>query len=111
MAKDLAGFKARNTGDSIGRDGLAAEAALGLGVSKARVRGVLDQLLLTIQDALESGKRVELRGFATLMAHRSNSRRCHVPSKGRVVKVDARWKVALKTSKELKLSLMEHLEA
>ena len=110
MMKDLGSFKERNAAAGIGRSGIAAEVFRVVGKSKAEVRGVLDEILNVVQVALESGKRVELRGFGTLVPHRSNARRSFVPTKGKVVKVDARWKVVFKTSKDLKASLMNHLE-
>ena len=110
MAKDLASFKERNQSNAMGRDRIAAEVATRLDISRGRARVMLDTTLDVIQEAMEAKKRVELRGFGTLLPHRRNTRRSFVPTKGKVVKVDAKWVVVFKTSKELKKRLMETLE-
>ena len=110
MVKDLSEFKARVKASGLGRETLAAEVARATDQPKTRVRAIVDQIFLTMQEALESGKLVEIRGFGTFRAHRRNSRRSHVPSLKKLVRVDARWVVNFKTSKLLKLSLMETLE-
>ena len=113
--QDLGGFKDRNTADGIGRDGLAGEVALrvqmaGVNISKVKVRHVLDELFAVVGEALLAGKRVEIRGFGSFKAIRKNSRRSFVPSKGKIVKVDARWTVRFETSDSVKRDLMKSLE-
>ena len=110
MVKDLAGFKERNKAVGLSRVNLASELALKTGDSKLHSRVVVDALMEVIQEALEAGKLVELRGFGSFWPKRKRERRSYVPTKGRVVKVDARWTVLFKTSKELKKSLMANLE-
>ena len=110
MVRDLAEFKKRNLDERVGRDAIAREVSRVVDEPMQVVRRVLDQALLTMQDALEAGKRIELRGFASFVAHRKNPRRSYVPTKGKVVRVEARWTVTMKLSKELKRGLMEHLE-
>jgi nucleoid DNA-binding protein len=110
MVKDLAQFKERNPGRGMGRDGLVHEVAMALGLPKPRVREVLDKSLEVIMECLESGKRVELRGFGSFRAHRANARRSYIPPKGSMVKVDAKWSIRFKTPDAVRRSLMEHLE-
>ena len=116
MALDLTGFKERNTKKGLGRDGLADEVFLrlekGMGreVSKRQIRDVVDNLFEVMLEALQAGKRVEVRGFGSMRPHRSGPRRSFVPTKGKVVKVDARWKVRFDPSKRMKRALMESLE-
>lgn len=111
MAKDLASFKERHSAVALGRDGIASEVARVMDISKSKARVFLDVTLDAIQTALEAGKRVELRGFGSLFPHRRNTRRGFVPTKGKIVRIDAKWVVVFKTSKELKKTLMENLES
>lgn len=107
---NLTAFKERNKADGIGREGIAVEVARKTSQPKARIRNIVDEVFLTLQEALEAGKRVEIRGFGSLVPHRRNPRRSFVPTKKGIVKVEARWVIQFKTSKDLKKSLMENLE-
>jgi integration host factor subunit beta len=117
MAQDLGGMKDRNKSGTLGRDALAAEVVRALdaqgilSIPKVRVREVVDEVFSTLTNALYAGLRVEIRGFGSLVAHRRNARRSFVPTKQKVMKVDARWTVLFRTPKEVKRKLMEHLEA
>ncbi len=110
MVKDLAEFKERNPGRGLGRDGLVREVAMALDLPKPRVREVVEKTLEVILECLESGKRVELRGFGVFKAHRANARRSYLPSKKAMVKVDAKWSVRFKTPDAVRRRLMERLE-
>lgn len=112
---DLTSFQDRHQGKGLGREQVAAEVSrnlkeAGLDVSKARAREVLDEVLRVFETAMQAGKRIELRGFGTIHAHRRAVRRSFIPSKGKLQKVDARWVVKVETSKDLKKRLMQVLE-
>lgn len=116
MATDLGEFKTRHGKKALGRDSLASEVARrvalsGLdGVSAVKVRAVLDELFVVLAVAMQAGKRVEIRGFGSFRAVRKAQRRTFVPSKGKVVRVDAQWKVRFEVGKTLKRELMACLE-
>lgn len=104
-------FAERNPGKAVGRDGIARELQrVSPGMSLTSLRNLTDAFFEVLESALLSGKRVEVRGFGTLRAHRRNPRRSFVPSKSKVVKVDARWVVRFDVGKPLKLRLMKELE-
>ena len=104
-------FAERNPGKAVGRDGIARELQrVSPGMSLTTLRSLTDAFFEVLESALLSGKRVEIRGFGTLRAHRRNPRRSFVPSKSKVVKVDARWVVRFDVGKPLKLRLMKELE-
>lgn len=117
MVLDLGGFKDRNGKKALGRDDLAAEVAkrledtTGREVSKRQIREVVGEVFEAMATALMAGKRLEIRGFGVMVPHRTNARRVVSPLTGnKPVRVDAKWRVTFKTSRELRRRLMEHLE-
>lgn len=116
MAMDLGEFKTRHAGRAVGRDGLASEVVRRLElagtveISATKARAVVDEVFEVMAVAMQAGKRVEIRGFGSFRPVRRGRRRTHVPSKGRVVLVDARWRVQFDAGKGLKKALMESLE-
>lgn len=104
-------FAERNPGAAVGRDGISRELQrVAPGQSLASLRSLTDAFFEVLESALLAGKRIEIRGFGTLRAHRRNQRVSYVPSKGKMVKVDARWVVRFDVGKPLKLRLMKELE-
>lgn len=116
VTRDLGEFRERNQGPAMGRDALGGEVARLLesqgvvSLSRPKARAVVDAVVEVLAAAALAGKRVEIRGFGSFSPHRANARRSFVPTKGKVVRVDAKWTVRFKVSKDLKKSLMEHLE-
>ncbi len=113
--QDLASFKERFPGRGLGRKQVAGEVsknlkAAGFDISRPRAEEVLNEVLRVIEAAVQAGKRVELRGFGTIHAHRRAVRKIFVPSKGKLQRVDARWIIRIETSKDLKTRLMQTLE-
>jgi len=112
MIQDLSSFKERHQAARVGREGILKELALKFpDKTKGELREMLDAMLDAVQDALLSGKRVELRGMFSMWPTRMNARRSFSPFSKKVHRVDARWKVVFRAGKELKRALMEHLEA
>ena len=104
-------FAERNPGAAVGRDGISRELKrVAPSQSLASLRSLTDAFFEVLESALLAGKRIEIRGFGTLRAHRRNQRVSYVPSKGKMVKVDARWVVRFDVGKPLKLRLMKELE-
>lgn len=116
VAKDLGEFRERNQNPALGRDGVAVEVSRilenqgVLSLSRPKARAVVDAVVEVLSAAALAGKRVEIRGFGSFAPHRANARRSFVPTKGKVVRVDAKWSIRFKVSKDLKKQLMEHLE-
>lgn len=117
MVQDLADFKARHTGAAVGREGLGVEVARALDeagilrLTKITRKAVVDAVFEAITEALLAGKRVEIRGFGTLKAHRRPMRRSYSAMLKKALRVDARWVVTFKTSPDVKRTLMRVLEA
>lgn len=116
MAMDLGEFKTRHAGRAVGRDGLASEVVRRLamagveGLSATKARAVVDEVFEVMAVAFKAGKRVEIRGFGSFRPIRKGQRRTFVPTKGRLIRVDARWIVKFDIGKTLKRDLMESLE-
>ena len=109
--RDLSSFKDRNTGDAVGRDGITEELRdLFPDLTKVQLREIVDGIFEIMKTVLRCGKRVEVRGFGSLKPHRRGSRRSYVPSKGKIMKVDAVWTVKFVAGKYLKRELMQTLE-
>ena len=117
MAMDLGEFKTRHSGKALGRDGLASEVVRRLAmqtgvkdISVVTARAVVDEVFEVMAVAFKAGKRVEIRGFGSFRPIRKGQRRTFVPTKGRLIRVDARWIVKFDLGKTLKRDLMESLE-
>jgi nucleoid DNA-binding protein len=116
MAEDLGDFKSRHAAKAMGRDRVASEVVRRLtlrgveGLSNAKARLVVDEVFEVLAVAMQAGKHVEIRGFGSFRPVRKNQRRTFVPTKGKVVRVDARWVVRFDAGKSLKRELMESLE-
>jgi integration host factor subunit beta len=112
MSLDLAGFKERQSGtNTLGRADLADEIQREFPkVPKVVMREIVDVFFGVISQALLAKKRVEIRGFGTLHAHRRNSRKSYIPSKGKISKVDANWTIKFVTGKVFRGKLMAHCE-
>ena len=68
---------------------------------KAEIEHVVDSLLGEIGKALQSGERVDLRGFGSFTVKDKKARQGRNPKTGETIQIAARKAAAFKPSKEL----------
>ncbi|MCX8082280.1 MAG: integration host factor subunit beta [bacterium] len=78
---------------------IVEEVAHKTGLNKSIVREITDKFLMVLYNALEEGKRVELRGFGVFEVKKVKGRKGRNPKTGETVVIPDRNKVVFKISK------------
>jgi DNA-binding protein HU-beta len=84
---------------------LVERLATDLGMPKAQVRRVLDNLVETITKSLLSGEKVQVAGLGTWEVRKRAAREGRNPQSGATIKIPARNAVGFRAAKPLKESV------
>ena len=71
-------------------------------VPEALIKASVDHLLATMTAALQSGQRIEIRGFGAFARHAMNSRQVHNPATGEKIMTAGTQKIHFKPGKALR---------
>lgn len=86
----------------MNKEQLVSRVAEQTGLSKQQTRDILDAMLETIQDALQTGSVVSLRGFGSFEVVTRPGRTGRNPKTGEELQIAAKNTVRFKASKTLK---------
>ncbi|MCF6289644.1 MAG: integration host factor subunit beta [Desulfobacterales bacterium] len=80
------------------------------GYLKKDIEQVIDIILETMADALNQGRRVEIRGFGSFAVRQRKARKTKNPKTGTIMDIPARKTLHFTMSKSLKESLVKAAE-
>lgn len=81
--------------------------AEGTGLTKLETEAVVDGFIVTVMDALEAGRSVELRGFGSFRVRERAPRMARNPQTGESIEVPRQFVPAFKPSQEFRRAVNE----